>query len=132
VEARGVAVANSLRAKASGVSFDLEKSMEEKDVRPDVTSGTLERVFAVAEQVTVFWREVATSATSAGSAVLPTRKQAAFWRELRGEAEVRARRERRVMVVECIVAVMMNVVFEKSMYDVKKMVETKVLARGCC
>jgi hypothetical protein len=123
-----------LRAKAKGVSGDLEKSMEEKVVRPEVTSGTLERVFAVAEQVTVFWREVATSATSAGSAVLPTRKQALFWRAARGEAEPRARRERRVMAVECIVAVMLKlfVCMGKKWYlSRSRKIETKVLARGC-
>lgn len=53
--------------------------MEEKDTLPEVTSGTLESVFTVEEQVMLEPSEVTTSATSAGSVVLPTTKQA-DWR----------------------------------------------------
>lgn len=109
MEARGLAVANSLRAKASGEEEDLLKSMEEKEIEPDVTSGTLERVLAVAEQVMVFWREAATSATSAGSAVVPTTKQALAWRvAMMGVAAPRERREKRVTAWECILALILG------------------------
>lgn len=58
----------------------MEKSILENVALPDVTSGTLDKVFAVAEQVTSFWIAVTTSATSPGRAVLPTTKQALAWR----------------------------------------------------
>jgi hypothetical protein len=107
VLASGVAVANSWSAKARGDWLEREKSMLLKDTAPLETSGTEERVFAVAEQVTVFASELATSATSAGRVVVPTMKQALFWRveRARGEARVRARRVVRVSVVESIVVV---------------------------
>jgi len=76
VEARGVSVANSERANVRGEEEDAEKSMEEKVVEPDVTSGTPDSVVVDASQVMVFWREVTTSSTSAGKVVSPTMKQA--------------------------------------------------------
>jgi hypothetical protein len=85
--------------------LEREKSMEEKDTAPEETSGTEERVLAVAEQVIVLAREVATSATSAGRAVLPTMKQAGDWRVVRrGEAKDRERRVVRVRVLESMLA----------------------------
>lgn len=104
--ARGVAVANSSSAKPRGDRLDWLKSMSEKEVVPEVTSGTEERVFAVAEQVMVLASEVATSATSAGRVSVPTTKQA-VWRGLRevGMAEVREKREMRAMVEVYILAV---------------------------
>ena len=69
-------MANSERANVRGEEEDAEKSMEEKDVEPDVTSGTPESVVVDVSQVMVFWREVTTSSTSAGKAVSPTMKQA--------------------------------------------------------
>ena len=76
MEARGVSVANSERANVRGEEEDAEKSMEEKVVEPDVTSGTPDSVVMDASQVMVFWREVTTSSTSAGKVVSPTMKQA--------------------------------------------------------
>lgn len=76
MEARGVSVANSERANVRGEEEDAEKSMEEKVVEPDVTSGTPDSVVVDASQVMVFWREVTTSSTSAGKVVSPTMKQA--------------------------------------------------------
>lgn len=106
-----MAVANSLSAKASGEDEEVLKSIDEKDTEPEVTSGTLERVLAVAEQVTVFWREVATSATSAGSAVVPTRKQALAWRVvMMGVVAPRESREKRVIAWECILALIFGIV----------------------
>lgn len=81
--------------------------MDEKDVAPDVTSGTPEIVLAFAEHVIAFCTDVTVSATSAGRTVLPTTKHAAAWRELRkvvGMAVVSAKSERMVRVWECIVA----------------------------
>lgn len=106
VLARGVAVANSSKAKASGERLDWLKSMDEKVVAPEVTSGTEERVFAVAEQVMVLARESATSATSAGRVSVPTTKQA-VWRGLRevGKAAARERRDAKVMALVYILAV---------------------------
>lgn len=52
VDARGVAVANVSRAKASGVWEDWEKSMEENVIPPEETSGTPESVVFEALQVT--------------------------------------------------------------------------------
>ena len=76
MEARVVSVANSERANVRGEEEDAEKSMEEKVVEPDVTSGTPDSVVVDASQVMVFWREVTTSSTSAGKVVSPTMKQA--------------------------------------------------------
>ena len=76
MEARGVSVANSERANVRGEEEDAEKSMEEKVVEPDVTSGTPDSGVVDASQVMVFWREVTTSSTSAGKVVSPTMKQA--------------------------------------------------------
>lgn len=92
-------MANSESAKARGDCADLEKSMAEKVELPEVTSGTLERVFAVAEQVMEDWIELTTSATSPGRGVLPTTKQALAWRRVRsvvGRAVVVESRLRRV------------------------------------
>lgn len=44
VEARGVAVANVLRAKVRGLWVDWEKSMDEKVMPPEETSGTRDMV----------------------------------------------------------------------------------------
>jgi hypothetical protein len=76
VDARGSAVANFWSANWSGVCEDLEKSTSENVAPPEETSGTPEMVLAELLQVTALWTEVTTSATSAGSAVLPTTKQA--------------------------------------------------------
>jgi hypothetical protein len=74
--------------------------MSEKLVLPEVTSGTLEIVFAVAEQVMSFWIAVTTSATSAGRTSLPTMKQAFVWRVVRaGRAVAEERRLRRLRAV---------------------------------
>ena len=100
MSARGVAVANSASAKARGVRGDAVKSTAEKDVVPEVTSGTEERVLEVAEQVTVFWRDVAIFETSVGRGVVPIIKQGWVWRVRMmggfGRADVRARLARRV------------------------------------
>lgn len=80
--ASGLAVANLESANWRGVWLDWLKSIEEKVVEPEVTSGTPEIVFLDVEQVTVEARLAATSATSAGSVVEPITKQAlaALWR----------------------------------------------------
>lgn len=83
MEARGDLVANMERANCKGVWLDVAKLTDEKETLPDVTSGTLEMVFVLAEHVIVDWMSVTTSATSAGRAVLPTTKQAVA-REVRG------------------------------------------------
>lgn len=75
MEARGVAVANSLSANPRGVRFESLKLMSENETSPDVTSGTLAIVLVV-PQVTSFWMAAALSATSAGRTLLPTTKQA--------------------------------------------------------
>lgn len=74
--ARGLAVANFESANSRGVCVDLLKSIAEKVDAPELTSGTLEIVVAVLEQVIEDWMDVTTSATSAGRAVLPMTKQA--------------------------------------------------------
>lgn len=84
---------NLSRANCKGVWEDWEKSMLEKLTLPDVTSGTLESVFAVVEQVMLDWMVVTTSATSAGRAVVPGVKQAEDWRVVRGAAEARVARK---------------------------------------
>ena len=76
-EASGSAVAKAARAKLRGVKLDWEKSMLEKVIPPDVTSGALPMVVLARLQVTLFWIAVAVSDTSVGSAVLPTMKHAA-------------------------------------------------------
>ena len=83
MSARGSAVANSPSAKSSGVWEDREKSIAENVALPDDTSGTLESVVAVLEQVTSFWMAITVLATSAGRAVLPITKQALAWRCVR-------------------------------------------------
>lgn len=75
-DARGDLVANLERANWRGVCFEVAKLTEEKEVLPEVTSGTLEMVLTVEEQVMEDWIEVTTSATSAGRVVLPMTKQA--------------------------------------------------------
>lgn len=95
--ASGVAVANSCKAKASGDKEEREKSTLEKVVVPDVTSGTLERVFAVVEHFMMGVRVVTMVATSAGRAVVPGVKQAFAWRvERRGCERVVVVKRRRV------------------------------------
>lgn len=76
-------MANVESANCSGVCFEVAKLMEEKEVVPEVTSGTLEMVLTVLEQLMEDWMEVTTVATSAGRVVLPMTKQA-FAREFRG------------------------------------------------
>lgn len=56
--------------------MDFVKSIELKEVVPDVTSGTPERVVLEVSQVMTPWIAVTVSCTSAGSVVLPTMKQA--------------------------------------------------------
>lgn len=84
-DASGVAVANVERAKFSGVSEDWVKSMEENDIPPEETSGILEMVVWVFEQVMLDWMLVTVSWTSAGRVVLPITKQAVA-REVRAGA----------------------------------------------
>lgn len=96
-------MANSWRAKARGERLDWVKSMEEKDTRPEETSGVLDKVEVPGAQVMVFASEVAMSATSAGRAVVPVRKQGVDWRAVGAEV-ARAMRLRRVRVWACIVA----------------------------
>lgn len=83
VSASVLAVANFDKAKASGVSVDVEKSMEEKVWVPDVTSGTEEMVLTELEQVMEDWMEVTVSITSWGRVIEPMMKHA-FARGERG------------------------------------------------
>lgn len=83
MSARGSAVANCASANSSGVCDDWEKSMVENVAPPEETSGTLEIVVAVVEQVMLFWMADTVSATSPGSAVVPIMKQALACRDVR-------------------------------------------------
>lgn len=56
-----MAVANSERANSRGVLVDFVKSIEEKDVVPEVTSGTPEMVVLEVSQVMAPWMAVTVS-----------------------------------------------------------------------
>jgi hypothetical protein len=73
--ASGVAVAKVVRTKFRGVRFEVAKSIEEKEMPPEITSGTPEMVVTAVLQVIIFWIAVTLSWTSAGRAVLPIMKQ---------------------------------------------------------
>jgi hypothetical protein len=53
--ARGDVVAKVVRAKLSGVREEVEKSIDEKETPPLITSGTPERVVLDVSQVTTDW-----------------------------------------------------------------------------
>jgi len=74
-DAKGEEVAKVFKAKLRGVSEEVEKSIEEKLMPPDVTSGTPERVVMALLQVMEDWIWFTEVCTSAGRVVLPTIKQ---------------------------------------------------------
>jgi hypothetical protein len=86
--ASGVAVAKVVSAKLSGVRDDWEKSIEEKDMPPDETSGTPEMVVLELSQVMTLWMELTASWTSAGRVVEPITKQAVARRSRVGAENV--------------------------------------------
>jgi len=86
VLASGVFVANLVRENCRAVWEEVAKLTEEKEMPPEETSGTPERVSRAALQVMRDWMSVTTSATSAGRAVLPMMKQALACRGEREEA----------------------------------------------
>lgn len=59
--ANGVAVAKVVRAKFRGVSFEVAKFMEEKEIPPEITSGTPEMVVMAVLQVIISWIAVTLS-----------------------------------------------------------------------
>ena len=73
--ASGVSVAKVVRAKFRGVRFEVAKSIEEKDMPSEITSGTPEMVVMAVLQVIISWIAVTLSWTSTGRAVLPIMKQ---------------------------------------------------------
>jgi len=94
--AKGLAVANSVVANARGEEDESAKFMLEKEMPPEETSGTPERVVVLVSQVMALCIAVTVSWTSAGRAVVPVMKQALFCRVVRvvGASIMLVRRDR--------------------------------------
>lgn len=75
-DARSVGVAKVASAKFNGVSLELAKLMSEKEIPPEVTSGTPLMVVVAGSQVTALMIESTLAWTSAGRVVEPITKQA--------------------------------------------------------
>lgn len=75
-DARSAGVAKVVSAKFKGVSLEVAKLMSEKEIPPEVTSGTPLMVVVDVSQVTALMIESTLAWTSAGRAVEPITKQA--------------------------------------------------------